>query len=291
MKRKVVCYGSCIRPKYWLEMWETFTNTNDIEFEMLMVGHISPDFELPKNIHHVFSKEKPAACVEIGRRLAHASGCKYMLDFTDDYFKFSDNFLDKLVEDVDNAHTDGYEDYLTCAIFHVSSVPPWDIFDTPLIYHNRDPASPQLQTWYFTTTATDKKLGSADKRFYGQYWDVDLMMRNYEMGGASGQQKLLEMTERPPEKDALAKRIRDSKLKNPHLLDDREILDSFWCPIFNGSRDDKNRYFYSPTNPATIRGQKVEPYTDEDLNFLKENNLSSWGEFWLKRHQELINDK
>ena len=84
MKRKVICYGSCIRPKYWMYAWDHFTNTNEVDFEMLMVGHVKPDYELPKNLHHIFSEEKPAACVEIGRRLAHASGCKYMLNFTDD---------------------------------------------------------------------------------------------------------------------------------------------------------------------------------------------------------------
>ena len=274
MERKVACYGSCIRPKFWMEMWEHFTKTNEIEFEMIMVGHIKPDYELPKNIHHVFSEEKPAACVEISRRVAHASGCKYMLNITDDYFRFSDNFLDKLVEDVDDACAKGYRNYITCAMFRVSPNHPWDKHDTPLIYHNSRPNSPQLQSWMCLLTEVSKTLGSTDKRFHGQYQDVDLQMRNYEQGGVGGQQKEVEMTERTPEPNALAKRC--SKI-SPN---DRQILDSFWNPVIDGKRGEKNRYFYQH---PTKRKKEVKPYTDEDLKYLNDNGLSSWEEFWIKK--------
>lgn len=276
-KRKVACYGSCIRPKYWSEMWTNFTENNDIEFEMIMVGHIFPDFEPPKNMHHVFSKEKPSTCVEIARRIAHASDCKYMLNFTDDYYRLSDNFLDKLVEDVEDAEKDGIEDYITCAMFHVSPDEPWDTHDTPLIYHNRHPDSPQLHTWMFHKTETSIKWGSIDKMFMGQYWDVDLQMRNYQNGGIGGQQKAVEMTERRPEDDALGPRCAQIQ------PNDRQLLDGVWDPVVTGKRDSKNRYHYSECPAPTKRLREVVPYTDENLNYLKDNNLSSWQDFWKNK--------
>tara|TARA_A100000164_G_C21928499_1_gene784334 strand:+ start:176 stop:1003 length:828 start_codon:yes stop_codon:yes gene_type:complete len=273
MKEKVICYGSAIRPQYWMEIWEQLTNTNNIEFEILYSGHIKPDYELPKNLHHIYSELGAAPCVEIVRRLAHASGCRYMLNCTDDYFRISPGFLDELVKDVRDANDCGHEDYITCAMFRVSPTPPWDQHDTPLIYHNEDLGSPQLHTWMFHPTKTSVKLGSIDKRFSAQYWDVDLQMRNYELGGTGGQQKSVEMTERPPEPGALSPK---------YAAKDRGVLDSFWCPVSNGKKDEKGRYFYDKDIPPNKRSSEVRPYTDEELRYLKDNNLSSWEEYWIR---------
>jgi len=276
MKEKIVCYGSAIRPQYWMEVWEYFTKTNDIDFEILYAGHIKPDYDLPKNLHHIYSEKNAAECVEIARRLAHASGCKYMLNVTDDYFRFSPNFLDELVKDVKRAEKLGYEDYFTCAVFRISPDEPWDKHDTPLIYHNNDLGSPQLHTWMFCPTATSIKLGSIDKRFSAQYWDVDLQMRSYELGGAGGQQKSVEMTERPPQGGALSPR---------YAAIDRRTLDSFWCPVKNGKIDENKIYHYDEDTPATNRKSEVIAYSDEELGYLQENGLSSWGEYWSKLSQ------
>ena len=271
MKEKIVCYGSAIRPQYWMEIWDFFTRTNDIEFEILYAGHIVPDYQLPVNLHHIYSETNAASCVEIARRLAHASDCRYMLNVTDDYYKFSPHFLDELVKDVRDAEDCGYEDYFTCGVFRVSPDPPWDEHDTPLIYHNNDLDSPQLHTWMFHLTETSRKLGSIDKRFRAQYWDVDLQMRGYEMGSGGGQQKSVEMTERPPEPGALSPKF---------AAIDRRTLDSFWCPIRNGKKDNKNRYFYDEEVPPNKRRSEVIAYSDDELGYLKENNLSSWEEYW-----------
>tara|TARA_R110000824_G_scaffold23294_1_gene83852 strand:- start:2836 stop:3612 length:777 start_codon:yes stop_codon:yes gene_type:complete len=257
-----------------MEVWEYFTHTNNIEFEILYAGHVEPEFELPKNLHHINSTTNAAECVEIARRIAHASGCRYMLNITDDYYRFSPNFLDELVEDIKQAEQYGYYDYFTCAVFRVSPIPPWDKHDTDLIYHNHDKNSPQLHTWMCCSTATSKKIGSIDKRFKAQYWDVDLQMRNYEMGGAGGQQKSVEMTERPPEAGALSPKF---------AAIDRRTLDSFWCPVKNGNKDNKNIYFYDEKNHPNKRKSGVIPYTDDDLRYLQENNLSSWEEYWTNR--------
>tara|TARA_R100000664_G_C2760058_1_gene150667 strand:- start:4481 stop:5266 length:786 start_codon:yes stop_codon:yes gene_type:complete len=259
-----------------MEIWDFFTKTNDIEFDILYAGHVAPDYDLPDNLHHVYSETGAAECVEIARRIAHASGYKYMLNVTDDYFKHSPHFLDELVKDVKDAEECGYEDYFTCAVFRISPTPPWDEHDTPLIYHNNDLNSPQLHTWMFHPTKTSIKLGSIDKRFHAQYWDVDLQMRSYQMGGAGGQQKSVEMTERPPEPGALSPKF---------AALDRGILDSFWCPVLNGKKDDKNRYFYDESTPPNQRKSEVIPYTDEELGYLDENNLSSWEEYWTRRNK------
>ena len=82
------------------------------------------------------------------------------------------------------------------------------------------------------------------------------------------------MTERPPEAGALSPKF---------AAIDRRTLDSFWCPVKNGNKDNKNIYFYDEKNHPNKRKSGVIPYTDDDLRYLQENNLSSWEEYWTNR--------
>ena len=38
MKEKVICYGSAIRPQYWMSFYDSLAGKNDIDFEILFTG-------------------------------------------------------------------------------------------------------------------------------------------------------------------------------------------------------------------------------------------------------------
>ena len=179
----ITIVAPAIRTKWWLELHDTFTTTNDTSFKMIFVGHVVPDFKLPDNFKYIYSRNTPAACTEIAFRNVDT---EYVMNIADDYDPspqhFSPHLLDKLLDEHKRVESLGIEHFFVGPSFCLG---PQEEFKTaiPLIYWNEDHKSPLLTLSPLTKLKTNRLLGGVDSSFHSMYWDTDLNMRLYDIGG------------------------------------------------------------------------------------------------------------
>tara|TARA_R100000152_G_C6782275_1_gene219470 strand:+ start:4697 stop:5524 length:828 start_codon:yes stop_codon:yes gene_type:complete len=218
----VAITASAIRCERWLDLFEHFISTNEHNLIFIFCGNIKPDFELPDNFFYVFSEQNPATCNEICLRLAQSiPEVKYIMTIADDCY-FSENVVDVLVSEI-SKHQDELIEI---------GIGFWgDAVDNlqeplPLKYHNHDDGSYDLTICGMRTKTTCKKVGSIDKRFKGQYWDVDRTLRLLALGGKIKSIEHLRITEMESSHDGTST---DSHLLGWRFYNhDRPLLDSLW---------------------------------------------------------------
>ena len=180
---EVTLVAPAIRTEWWLELYEALTKTNDTKFEVIFVGHIRPKFSLPDNFLYIYSKNTPAACVEIGFR---ATQTEYVMNVADDYSPdpkwLSSHVIDKCLEEHKRVESLGVEHFYVGPSFKMG---PEEKFKdpVPLLYWTHDHHSPLLTISPLTKMKTNRLLQGPDSSFYGLYWDTDINMRLYEIGG------------------------------------------------------------------------------------------------------------
>jgi len=75
--------GPAINTRHWLEFHSSLT-TNHATWEIVFVGHVKPEFDLPENFRHIqVGNIKPAQCLEIAAMEARG---EYLTVFPDDIF-------------------------------------------------------------------------------------------------------------------------------------------------------------------------------------------------------------
>jgi hypothetical protein len=182
---KVSLVAPAIRTEWWLELYDAIEKTNDTEMEFIFVGHIKPDFALPDNFTYIYCDKNPAYCAELAFRAVQT---EYVMNIADDYDPrpehMSNNIVDKCLEEHVRVESLGVKHFFVGPSFKLG---PSEEFNEaiPLLYHNSDHLSPVLTLSPLTKIKTNRILGGIDKVFYGLYWDTDVNMRLYEIGGQS----------------------------------------------------------------------------------------------------------
>lgn len=179
----ITVVAPAIRVQWWLQLHEAFTKTNDVKFKMIFVGHIKPEYTLPDNFTHIYSENTAAACAEIGFRNVDT---EYVINIADDYDPtpehFTPHILDKLLEEHKRVESLGVKHFFVGPSFCLG---PQEEYKEaiPLVYWNNDHTSPMLTISPLTKIQTNRILGGVDSSFAAMYWDTDLNMRLYQMGG------------------------------------------------------------------------------------------------------------
>ena len=93
MMDKIGLYCSAIRPHLWMNLYNNLKNTNKSEFEIMFVGNVIPEFELPPNMKFIYSNVKPAQCWYIAATRVDGD---YLINVADDLL-FSDGALDDIL--------------------------------------------------------------------------------------------------------------------------------------------------------------------------------------------------
>ena len=245
--------ASAIRTDFWKKFYGCL-ELNKIPFECVLVGHVKPNFELPKNVRHIYSEVKPAQCFHIGIKEARG---KYIFTSQDDIV-FSPNALDKLhilLESKGDKNSYATGRIVTCGIDDkkLSSIKMrkksgmyfWGKFSRKYIKKKEYcPLLPNGSPLLFHKE-TYMRLGGFDNRFIGSYKELDFAMRLYEAGGKG----LLDM-------DVLCVEYKDGSIFPEELSGlDSTLFYSWWCGIKDNPT---KRYGYDERIPFTRKMMKTE---------------------------------
>ncbi len=209
---------SVICPSNRIFLWESLYNaikeySNDILFEIIIVGPCEPDFSLHSSIKYIKTNNiKVPQCNEIAMRNAQG---KMFLIFGDDQ-KFWDNGLFCLYEQYNKlCEKRGNNE--------VVILPPLRVRGSvPRLRYGRLKEAPisSLNSALFDRELYER-FGGVDLRFLGVYWDCDLAMRFNQAGVKISFAKDMWCVE-------FGHKKKTTRLHRPCKPYDTEILNSFW---------------------------------------------------------------
>jgi len=251
-KPLVSIYAAAIRPSLWMRLYESLLQNEDIRFEVVFVGHIPPNYALPKDFKYIYSPVKPVQCAEIAFRNTQGHFCIQAFDD----LVFGPHALDCLFRQYKEV---GHKWYLPCCIQYAKNV---------LIEKERCRFfgcildSPILPICGFYRRDALEEVGSRDSCFIRTYADLDIAMRYYEKGGWAEFCDHAIVNELPPENttDYSGLNHKGSQIDWPKLL-------SLWSI----SREDykiHSRPFYCVMGDTFVvknRIRPVEPFVEDGL--------------------------
>ena len=239
----VAICASAIRTERWLDIYNFFKDNNEQEFIMIFSGHIRPSFELPENFYFIYSEKTASYCSELCLRTARSiPEVKYVMSIPDDC-SFSEGCLDSLVAEMEKHKGQ----FIEIGMGFWGDYTANETAALPLKFFNSNPNSPFLTMCGMRSKDTCEKIGSIDKNFKGQYWDVDRTMRLLSLGGEIKTLDHLRVTEMNHE-------CTHHLLGPRYYNNDRGFLDSVW------TLDER-----APIPCSDKRLKEVDPFHDDDL--------------------------
>lgn len=151
-------------------LWELFYNSlkhNDCNYEVVFVGDVRPEVDLPDNFKYFYSPVKPAQCWEAAIRLSTG---RY-ISITADDAEYTPYSLDNMVKFMDSLENKKY-----VGAFHT-------IENGTLITGEHKFKNKVMAPFFVFDREYYKKLGGADNRYIGGMWENDVIMRVHSDGG------------------------------------------------------------------------------------------------------------
>ena len=193
MKKPIVSIvGPAIKTQFWLDFYNMIADTNKTSFEIIFAGHVAPDFDLPPNFIWLETKHydngdglKPAACVELAIRKAlrpgHVRG-KYIMWVADDCY-IPPGVIDKQLAELKDKKNKGKRLMVGTGFAGSQKIGTEPGNSLRLVFHNSHKGSPVMPIFPMMLKKHIKDIGSLDERFEAIYWDLDMTMRHYSLGG------------------------------------------------------------------------------------------------------------
>lgn len=174
-------FGSGHRPENWMIQCENI-GENDVIWERIIVGPNLPNYTLPDNHRFVQSDVKPSQCFEIAARLAQAD---LILHLADDTIFKDPHSLDILYETYQSRKNDKLMVSPRFCIDRGDHIEDCSRHPTLPCHHFfvHNPATPILPVGPLYKKQLHLNLGGFDSQFTGVYYDLDLAMRLWAIGG------------------------------------------------------------------------------------------------------------
>jgi len=144
---------------------------NKIPFEMIFVGNSPPPKKMPINFRYIYTNVGPSQCLEIA---AQASSGEYLICTTDDLLLPS-GFLNKIDFYLSKLHM---EKVLVGNRYQINGVFRGGGYS----FRKEYITSPVVPFMPAFKREVWEELGGIDKRFSFAYYDLDMMLRFYEIG-------------------------------------------------------------------------------------------------------------
>ena len=162
---KISLFGPAIRTNRWLKLYNSITNNNNLNFEIVFCGNVRPQFKLPFNFKFIFSKVKPSQCGEI----ALSNTTSNLVVLISDDCLFSDNYFDNIYN-----FYNCNKNYIVGGKFKRN-----DIFYQKANYMLSEsiPDSPIFPMSPILNKKEIYSVGGIDKNFIAVMWHEDLLMR------------------------------------------------------------------------------------------------------------------
>jgi len=173
-------YLSAIRPQLWKRMYNSLL-TNDVSFEIIFIGNVSPTCVLPENCYYIYSPVKPPQCAEIGLRVCEGEYCILAMDD----LIFNEHALDNLLKAFEDTKREDI--VVSCTPYLYGKELPnhyyrfWPCGEEGIGKQKLDSPLTPIAGLYKTKIV--KELGGIDRGFIKSHWDVDLAMRLFSAGG------------------------------------------------------------------------------------------------------------
>ncbi len=266
-KNKTAIIAPAIKTKFWKDIYLTLSRGN-IDFHLVVVGHVRPDFVLPPNFTHIYCELPAAACVEVAYRYVykHLKDTDYIVNIADD-LQLSENFVEELV----SFYNQQKERYNTDLLLVGPTCLMRSGEENLMATHD---GGPSLLAPAFTTIENSKKIGGVDKRFQGIYWDCDRALRTHALGGKvifAGVDEITPVSEKEHNPGLY--------VKYKHV--DRKLLDDIWhyadgsdeivCATLTKQDTNYEARYRRKRNELIIkkmslkRKGEVIPFTDKEL--------------------------
>ena len=273
----ISCIASGINTQFWLQLHECLSQ-NEVNFEIVVTGHIEPNFKLPDNFRYIYSVTKPSQCAEISAR--NAVG-EFIMLIGDDIV-FNPGYLDRILEYYKQNCTDK-----DCAsglfqrnnqLYSIEDYKFWPDVE----------GSPIMPICQFLKADLWRSLGGADRRFIGVFWDLDLNLRMFENGGKRYVcdtciceeiyfnkkenifRKYLNKIIAKLQFFVLKKNVEDGLYREYGMPIDRPLLDSFWTQPSNITLEHEEYYAVKDGYTHLVnRLTPVHPF--DDYNILNES--------------------
>ena len=222
--------GPAINVELWQERYEELKH-NNIDFELIFVGHIEPTFLLPDNFYFLKTTDSvtPAQCAELAIRAAKG---KYIMWVCDDCY-FRPGMLDKQVEELEKRKGEkwmvgvGYRGVYTREQFDREKSNKQRTSEQLTLTSDAD--SPLMPIFPMMLRTDLIEIGSIDVNFYAQYWDLDLVCRFYQIGGSVYQiPDSKYVTHELHTRSDLSGRSGGSSARSYTFHADRKYLDQLW---------------------------------------------------------------
>ncbi len=221
-----------IRSNYYKRAYDSISQCNKTPFEMIFVGHQKPSHHISDNFHYIYSKVKPAQCLEIAARNAQGD---YLISMMDD-LKHSDNFLDRVCKHIEE-NSNSFVSFRLAIDGEMRD--DWLHYDKKHGNHFALGASGAFETkaWH--------QMGGVDSGFIYAQADRDMQLRFRETRELFISQDCWQDEVRDAHKECLrASRTTDINIE-------KSILDQLWL--------NKNKKI------SRYRLEKVIPFDDKDI--------------------------
>ena len=165
-----------INPQWWTETYNSLNIEKEVPFEIIALGPVKPDFDLPDNFYYYYTGVKCPQCVEAGYRIARGD---YVISISDDSL-FKPDFLRALYSNIQNNDMDN-------TFLLIRAARHWKAKVKSLYYKSRHKLPPDkrvligLYNYYKKEVVRD--MGGFDRRFILGCYPCDLALRFYEKGG------------------------------------------------------------------------------------------------------------
>jgi len=166
-------FATANRPHLWENLYKNLISScGGLEFEVVFCGDKKPEFDLPNNFKFIYSEVKPAQCSYIA--YLHSQG-DILYGIGDD-LSFNKNGVRNMYKHAKKCK----KNYIISAKYRRFNKKMRHTF-----WGSRDKTKkqPTMACGIFATRKLWEKILPIDKNFVALYWDCDLMMKSYSLGG------------------------------------------------------------------------------------------------------------
>jgi len=160
-----------IRHNLYSRFSESINTKNKISFEIIFVGNSPPKDKMPSNFQYIYTNVGPSQCLEIAARAASGD---YLICTIDDVI-FPSGFLNKIDFYLSKLHM---EKVLVGNRYQINGT----FDDVELTFRRRCINSPVISFMPAFKKDIWEKLGGIDRRFPFAFYDLDIILRFYEIG-------------------------------------------------------------------------------------------------------------
>ena len=227
--------ASAIRIKDWQLFYKSI-QMNNCKVEVIFVGDVIPDYDLPDNFKFTYSPVKPAQCWEAALRMAKG---RY-ISLTADDAEYTPSSLDKMVQFMDSR-------------FNNKIVGSFQTIENGHLITSDHKYKGKLMAPFFVFKKQYYEyIGGADKRFIGGMFENDIIMRVHADGGS------VEVCN-----DAFVKV--DHLLKHNGTSPQNECHFNYSFPLFESLWIDADK-----------RSDELQPFYDKDLIRITQGERGKW---------------